>query len=118
MNVDIREVAAPRRVEARRQAWSWSRFRTAAVPYLYLVPMVALVGIFLLYPAADTIWLSFTKWNGIHSPQFIGLDNYTSWATDPAFGTAVVNTLYWVAGILVVQVGLGLLAAVVINASP
>jgi ABC-type sugar transport system permease subunit len=103
---------------ARREGGSWSRLARVSAPYLYLVPMVALVGVFLLYPALDTIWLSFTRWDGIHAPVFNGLHNYTTFTTDPAFSTAFVNTLYWVAGIMLLQVGLGLLLAVVINASP
>jgi multiple sugar transport system permease protein len=80
--------------------------------------MVALVGVFLLYPALDTIWISFTKWDGIHAPVFNGLHNYLTFGSDPEFGTAFVNTLYWVAGIMILQVAVGLLLAVVINASP
>lgn len=80
--------------------------------------MVTMVGVFLLYPAVDTIWLSFTQWDGIHAPTFNGLHNYVTLKSDPAFSTALVNTLYWVAGIMIVQVGLGLLSAVLINASP
>jgi ABC-type sugar transport system permease subunit len=102
----------------RWRSWSWSRVARAATPYLYLVPMVALVGVFLLYPALDTIWVSFTRWDGIHAPVFNGLHNYITFATDPAFTTAFVNTLYWVVGIMILQVGVGLLLAVVINASP
>lgn len=95
-----------------------SRFVSAATPYLYLVPMVALVGVFLLYPALDTIWGSFTRWNGIRPPVFTGLDNYRAFGADPAFLTASLNTLYWVVGIMILQVGVALLLAVVINASP
>ncbi len=80
--------------------------------------MVALVGVFLLYPAMDTIWVSFTNWDGIHAPAFNGLHNYSAFGSDPAFGTAFLNTLYWVAGIMLLQVGAGLLLAIVINASP
>jgi ABC-type sugar transport system permease subunit len=97
------------------------RLRTAAAtitPYLYLVPMVVLVGVFLLYPAADTIRLSFTDWDGIQPARFVGLDNFRAMGDDPAFLTACRNTAFWVVGIMVLQVGVGLLTAAVINASP
>src|SRR6478609_6515886 len=80
-------------------------------PYLYLAPMVGLVGVFLLYPAADTVWTSLTDSTGIGKAHFIGIDNYTALVHDPAFKTSFVNTLYWVAGVLVLQVGLGLALA-------
>ena len=94
------------------------RFRLGTVtPYFYLVPMVVMVGAFLLYPALDTIWISFTNWNGLNSGRFVGLLNFRNLPTDPAFLGSILNTLYWVAGTLVLQVGLGLLLAVGLNAT-
>jgi ABC-type sugar transport system permease subunit len=103
---------------AGHRARPYRRMAAAAAPYLYVAPMVVLVGIFLLYPAADTIWLSFTNWNGIGAPAFTGLDNYVKLGTDPAFITACLNTVYWVAGLIVFQVVLGLALAVLLDASP
>jgi len=87
------------------------------VAYLYLVPMVALVGIFLLYPAADTVWTSLTDSTGLGHARFIGIDNYVNLIHDSAFTTSFVNTLYWVCGVLVLQVGLGLLMALVLTST-
>jgi ABC-type sugar transport system permease subunit len=83
--------------------------------YLYLLPMLVLVGAFLLYPAADTLWISFTNWNGLNDAAFIGLQNYIQLFSDAAFSTSFFNTLIWVGGVLVLQVGLGLLVAVILN---
>ena len=83
--------------------------------YLYLLPMLTLVGCFLLYPAANTARLSFTDSNGLNDPKFIGLKNYTNLFTDPAFSSSFTNTLLWVVGGLVLQVSLGLLIAQVLN---
>src|SRR5262245_24120046 len=94
------------------------RLAATATPYLYLAPMVVLVGVFLLYPAADTIWLSFNNWDGIHVPQFVGVANFFKLGTDPAFVTACLNTVYWVAGLMLLQVALGLGLAMLLNASP
>ena len=89
-----------------------------ATAYVYLAPMVILVSIFLLYPAADTIWLSFNNWNGIYAAQFVGIANFLKLGTDPAFVTACLNTVYWVVGLMVLQVVLGLALAMLLNASP
>jgi ABC-type sugar transport system permease subunit len=91
--------------------------RRALLPlqYLYLLPMLAVVGCFLLYPACKTLWLSFTNSNGLDTPKFVGLTNYTNLFTDPAFSTSFTNTLLWVVGVLVLQVTLGLLVAVVLS---
>src|SRR5207237_3129012 len=85
------------------------------VRYLYLLPMVVLVGAFLRYPAADTFWISFTNWNGLNNAAFIGLENYARLFSDPVFTTSFVNTLLWVVGVLVLQVALGLLMAIVLS---
>ncbi|MBO0810850.1 MAG: sugar ABC transporter permease [Microlunatus sp.] len=98
-------------------ARSSSRALRTVAPYLYLIPMVGFVGVFLLYPAVATIRLSFTDWDGIHPARWVGVQNYLQLAADPAFLTACLNTLYWVVGIMILQVGLGLLIAVLINAS-
>jgi multiple sugar transport system permease protein len=91
--------------------------RGSALPlqYLYLLPMLLIVGCFLLYPAAKTLWLSLTDSNGLNTPKFIGLKNYTNVFTDPAFSTSFQNTLLWVVGVMVLQVTLGLLIAVVLS---
>ena len=83
--------------------------------YLYLVPMLVLVGCFLLYPAAKTLYLSFTDSNGLNTPKFIGLQNYTSLLSDPAFSSSFQNTLLWVVGVMILQVTLGLIVAVVLS---
>jgi ABC-type sugar transport system permease subunit len=83
--------------------------------YLYLLPMVALVGVFLLYPAVKTIWVAFTDATGTSAGSFVGVDNFTRLFSDPAFRTSVRNTVYWVIGALILQVGFGLLLALVLS---
>src|SRR5437764_10831997 len=103
------DLTAPARYRVRR--WRPG----VLVRYLYLLPMVVLVGAFLLYPAADTFWISFTNWNGLNNAAFIGLENYAHLFSDPIFTTSFVNTLLWVVGVLVLQVALGLLMAIVLS---
>jgi ABC-type sugar transport system permease subunit len=86
-------------------------------PYLYLAPMLLIVGVFLLYPAADTIWTSLTDSTGLGKAAFIGVDNYVNLVKDSAFTTSFVNTLYWVVGVLVLQVGLGLAMALLLSST-
>src|SRR2546426_106750 len=86
------KAAAPEGTEVAEASRPFGRLAAAAAPYLYVTPMVLLVGVFLLYPAADTMWLSLTKWNGIYPPTFIGFDNYLNLWTDPVFITASLTT--------------------------
>lgn len=95
---------------ARRRAL-WRRL----TPYLYLLPMVALVSVFLLYPAVKTIWVAFTDATGTSAGAFVGIDNFTRLVDDAHFRDAVRNTVYWVIGALVLQVTLGLALALVLS---
>jgi len=93
-------------------------FRNWVEPYLYLLPAVLFVGVFLLYPAAYTFYISFTKWDGLNPPQFIGLQNYFQIVKEPVFQTSLRNTLIWVVATLLFPVLLGLLLAVFVNRIP
>lgn len=68
-------------------------------PYLFILPFFILFIVFKLYPILWTIKISFTKWNGIKDPVFIGLKNYKDILQDYMFWDAVTNTLvYWLIG--------------------
>ena len=51
-------------------------FRRNFAGYAFLAPW--LIGFFLLAigPILASLWLSFTKYNIVRPPQWIGLDNY------------------------------------------
>jgi len=108
-------VAAPREARPAVKVARRRRRRRRLAGYLYLLPMVALVGVFLLYPAVKTIWVSFTDATGTSAGSFVGLDNFSRLFSDSAFRTSVRNTVYWVIGALILQVGLGLLLAIVLS---
>ncbi|MCC7447874.1 MAG: sugar ABC transporter permease [Anaerolineae bacterium] len=97
-----------RPVTARRR---WSRLTV----YLYLLPAVLFVGVFLLYPAIYTFYISLTKWNGLEAPQFVGLQNYVQFLEDPVFQTSFTNTVFWVIGTILLPVLWGLGMALLIT---
>jgi raffinose/stachyose/melibiose transport system permease protein len=84
----------------------------------FLAPATVLYSIFVIYPLLQTIWLSFTKWNGFKTvePVFVGLKNYRYIFTkDPVFYTALKNSFIWVILSLLIPMLLGLLLAVALN---
>lgn len=89
-----------------------SRWQDRISPYLFLLPAVALVAGFLLWPFARTLYLSFTDYDGSSSPSWVGFDNYRALLDDRVLNDAFVNTLIWVLGTLLLPVGIGLLIAV------
>lgn len=45
-------------------------------PYLYIGPHLILFSIFFLFPTIYGIYISFTNWDLIGTPEFVGFDNY------------------------------------------
>lgn len=79
--------------------------------WAFLGPGAAAVVLLLYLPVVYTVYLSFTEFNGLGSPEFVGVANYVDMVQDRAFLTSVGNTLIWVVGTLLVPVGMGLLIA-------
>lgn len=78
----------------------------------FIAPALALVAVFLIFPALWTLYLGLTDYRltGIQAanPQFIGLDNYAAALGDPRFGNSLWVTLLYVVGSAVIgQLGLG-----------
>lgn len=75
----------------------WRRYRTVA---LFLLPSLVPLIAFLIVPMFMSIGISFTEWNLIAAPEWVGFSNYIELASDPAFRKALFNTLYYIAGYL------------------
>ncbi|GHH66380.1 carbohydrate ABC transporter permease [Promicromonospora soli] len=60
--------------------------------YVAIAPFFILFLSFGLYPTIYSLVLSFQKWNGLGSPEWVGLDNYVRLATDDTFWLSVRNT--------------------------
>lgn len=70
-------------------------------PYLFLLPAVVILTVFMFYPLVYTVYLSFFDWNMV-SPKrtFVGLDNYVAMFQDPNFGKILGNTAAYIALLL------------------
>lgn len=64
--------------------------------YLYLLPALAIYGIFVLWPILQTVRYSFYEWDGITTPKFVGIDNYSELFNDDVFRIALSNNLYFI----------------------
>ena len=84
--------------------------------YLFIAPAVILFFIFVLIPVVASFFLSFTKYNVISAPRWIGIDNYRQiFFHDPRFWKALRNTGVYVLGVVPVGISLSLLLAVAID---
>ena len=91
------------------------RLMQRAVPYLYVLPAALFVAVFLLYPMVQTLWQSFTAYDGITAPVFIGLQNFHDLFFDPHFLLSLRNTLIWTVSAVILPVGIGLALALTLN---
>jgi len=85
------------------------RWEDRIKPYVYLLPALAAIGLFLIYPAIQTIVYSFANRT---STEWVGTANYTDLLTSTAFLQTLFNTLLWIAIVPAATVILGLAIAV------
>lgn len=85
--------------------------------YLYLLPVLAAVGIFTVYPLFQVFAMSFFQGYDFSSGKFqsLGFANYRYLTQDPVFLKALSNTFLYVLVVTPVTVGLALLLAVALN---
>jgi putative chitobiose transport system permease protein len=69
--------------------------KRSLTPYLFLAPALALIAIFVLYPIGSVVYYSFTSYDIVRPPEFIGLDNYRQLVADPTFWKALTNSLVY-----------------------
>ncbi|PSL01875.1 carbohydrate ABC transporter membrane protein 1 (CUT1 family) [Haloactinopolyspora alba] len=108
---------APARTTAGRGPGATGRGRRRGGPYrwsarAFSLPAILFVAVLLYLPFLWTAAISFTEYDGLGSPEWVGWANYTEMFADPNFTTSMRNTLMWVVGTITVPVGLGLLIAV------
>jgi multiple sugar transport system permease protein len=72
----------------------------------FVAPALALIAVFLVFPAVWTLYLGITDYRltgpSAREPAIVGLDNYTSALSDPRFGNALWLTLLFVFGSAIV----------------
>ena len=91
----------------RRRVFAWNRypFWEKATPFLFVAPVIAIVGVFTYWPLIYSIWLSFFDWNFV-SPvkEFVGFANFTRLVDDPRFHRALWGTLVYILALVPAQV--------------
>jgi multiple sugar transport system permease protein len=72
------------------------RLRHNATILSFLAPALIGILVFFLYPLVSAVYFSFTKFDLLSVPQWIGLGNYRRMAEDPFLLQSVRNTLWMV----------------------
>jgi raffinose/stachyose/melibiose transport system permease protein len=84
--------------------------------WLFVLPALAFVGLFVYYPVIENVRLSLYQWNAFSTTQrFVGLDNYAALVDDPIFWRALANNTAYAVVSVVCQVGGGLVLAAIVE---
>ena len=85
-------------------------------PYLWLLPSIILISVFVVFPILIVFRLSFSDISkaGVVG-GFVGLKNYIDAVHLPAFGTVMKNTFWWVISVVGLSTLLGFIIAMVMN---
>jgi multiple sugar transport system permease protein len=93
--------------------------------WLFVAPVIVLLGIFFLAPILMAFWVSLTDWRGQGSPfksgvPFVGAENYTDLFTKDGlarrdFMTSIRNNIYYVGIVVPIQTALALGLALLVN---
>jgi len=98
---------------ARRRLENW---RIRGELAILLGPALVVFVSFVILPVALAAYYGFYKWSGFGAPvDFVGLRNYTTILTDPAFHEALGHNAFIVIGSLVLQGPLALGLALLLN---
>src|SRR5262249_19853158 len=88
--------------------------RFSLTPYLFLSPALIVIAVFVFYPIGAVVYYSFTDYDIVTPPVFVGTKNYLRLMQDPIFWQALTHSLLYllVTPILIV---LCIILAIIVN---
>ena len=78
---------------------------------LFVLPALLLSVAVVLLPALLTFGAAFSRWDGVSTPSFVGLANFSALFADNVFWAAITNNIQWALIFLTIPMGIALLAA-------
>lgn len=80
-------------------------------PYVFIGPVLFLIGVFIVIPTLQSIRLSFMEEEIDGSTTWVGLQNFKDLVAEEYFPSMVVNNLMWIAIVPLLTVSIGLAIA-------
>jgi len=80
-------------------------------PWLFMMPALLALGVYLAYPVVETLRLSLTERLPGGKSQYVGLTNYQQMFAEPKFWEAMRNNMMWLLVVPALSTVFGLLAA-------
>ena len=89
--------------------------RQTLVGWLFVLPALAMYGLFVLQPLVLTVQYSLYRWDGVGPATWVGLSNYVTVLSEPRLLETLFNAFRLVLFFSLIPVGLGLVTASVIQ---
>jgi putative chitobiose transport system permease protein len=94
---------------------SWYPMQRQLTPYLFLMPALIVLTITVFYPALQAFYLSFTQYDLIGAPKWIGVTNFQRLWADKLFWQTLRNTLIYLIGVVPILILAPLGLAILVN---
>lgn len=88
--------------------------KLSITPYIFLSPALIVIAVFFVYPIFAVIYYSFTDYNIVTPPVWVGLENYQRLVIDPIFWLALKHSLIYLL-VTPILIFLSTLLAIVVN---
>jgi raffinose/stachyose/melibiose transport system permease protein len=90
------------------------KWRQITKGYMFLAPILIIMGIFKFIPLLTALVMSFFNWNGTNLRTYVGLANFKELLVDETFIVALKNMVIYTLGNVGIQLTLPLLAALLV----
>jgi len=98
--------------------FEWTRFKRSLTPYMFLLPALVFMVVFIYQPIVQSFRYSLYKWSAFsvsESWKYVGFDNYTRVFKDDIFYGSIVNNVWYAVISVAVQVCFGLVLAALLE---
>ncbi|RCW77344.1 carbohydrate ABC transporter permease [Saliterribacillus persicus] len=86
------------------------------VAFMFLLPSLIGLSIFVLYPILASLVMSFTNWDGLTPMKFNGIENYIQLWKDETFKISLINNFYYTGVSVPLTIIFSVLLAIMMNA--
>ena len=91
------------------------RIKRKVEPYVFIGPVLVLIGLFVIWPTLQSIRLSFMEEEIDGSTTWVGFQNFKDLFAEDYFASMLINNLMWIAIVPILTVSLGLAIAQLAN---
>lgn len=91
------------------------KYKSWIFAYAFVAPLLIGITIFTLIPIGQSFFYSLTKWDGVRTPELIGLQNFKTLLHDKSFAQEFRNTCVFVVTSVPLSIGISVILANLLN---